>query len=356
MGIELGAQVLALSRPSIRRSAPRRCRRAPAALRRAGRSEEAATEFEQALALARAIGDGHREASVLVTLGNLRRDQGRMDDARTRLEASLVLARAGGNRRLEGNLIGNLGILHAVQGRLEDARAHFEQALVDPPRSGQPSHRGHRHQQSRQRVFASRENWTKPARTTSRRWPSIARSAIAATKASSSVTWASGTGEQGQLDDALECYEAALAIAREVGDRLVEGFILGAIANILRLQGNSDEAMVLCERALAIHRAVGARRAEGGILGSIGELLAERGRHAESREAFRKGEALLREVGDQLGLVMLFCERGRAEAAGGDDAAARAALAAAEEVAEAMGAGPDSEVGRRIVALRETLA
>ena len=65
------------------------------------------------------------------------------------------------------------------------------------------------------------------------------------------------------------------------------------------------------------------------------------------------GEALLREVGDQLRLVHLLCDWGRAEVAARDVAAARTALAAAEKVAEAMKAGPDSEVRQRIIALHE---
>ncbi len=110
------------------------------------------------------------------------------------------------------------------------------------------------------------------------------------------------------------------------------------------------------DQALAIHRAVGNRRSEGFVLGSLGELLARQGRFDEARESFRRGEALLREVGDQLRLVLLLCDWGRAEVVARDIDAARSALAAAEKVAEAMKAGPDSEVRQRISALHEMLA
>ena len=55
-------------------------------------------------------------------------------------------------------------------------------------------------------------------------------------------------------------------------------------------------------------------------------------------------------------LAKLLCIRGRAEVVVGDLDAARAALAEAETVAAATDAGPDSELARRIVTLREALA
>jgi len=138
-----------------------------------------------------------------------------------------------------------------------------------------------------------------------------------------------------------------------VGDRRFEGVALGDLAKLLRGQGRIAEARTYLDQALAIDRAVGNRNAEGSVLGILGELAAMEGRFDEAREMLRQGESLLREVGDKLGLANLLCDRGRAEVAAGDFGAAITALAAAARAADAVGAGPDSEVGRRIVALRE---
>ena len=124
--------------------------------------------------------------------------------------------------------------------------------------------------------------------------------------------------------------------------------IPAAAADFLHYGGHLDQA-------LAIHRAVGNRRAEGSVLGMLGELVAREGRFDEAREALRQGEALLRELGDQLGLANLLCDLGHTEVAAGDIGAARIALAAAETVAQTIGAGPDSEVGHKLAALREML-
>jgi predicted ATPase/class 3 adenylate cyclase/Tfp pilus assembly protein PilF len=354
LGIALGAQVLAVDTLDASQRAAALQARATA-YRRAGRSEEAATEFKRALALSSGIGDRRREASVLVILGNLRRDQGRMDDARTHLDASLAIARDVGNRRLEGNLIGNLGILHAVQGRLEEARVHFEQALAIHCEVGNRRIEGI--DTSNLGNVYLEQGKLEEAGAHFQRALAIHRE-VGNRRDEGIVIGNLGLlcRDQGRLDEARERFVDALAIGREVGDRLVEGVILGDLAKVHRGQGRMEDARAHLDQALAIHRAVGNRRAEGSTLGSLGELLAKEGRFAEARELLRTGEALLREVGDQLGLANLLCDWGHVELAGGDVGAARTALAAAERAVDAMGTRPDSELGRKIAALREALA
>jgi len=59
---------------------------------------------------------------------------------------------------------------------------------------------------------------------------------------------------------------------------------------------------------------------------------------------------------DQLSLAVLLCKSGHTELAGNDIDAARAALAAAEKVIEAAGAGPGTEAARAVSKLRRALA
>lgn len=354
LGIDLGAQVLAVDGLDASQRAAALASRATS-LRRAGRMDEAGVGFEQALALSRETHDPRQQANVLVTLGNLRRDQGRMEDARAHLETALAIARDVGNRRLEGNLLGNLGNLHGEQGRYDEARTHFERALAIHREVGNrriegidTSNLGNvlREQGKIEEAGAHYvEALAIHREVGNRRDEGIVIGNLGLLRS-----------DQGQLEEARALFDAALAIDREVGDRRHEGFILGALANLLRDQGRMAEAMATCDQALVIHRAVGNRRSEGAVLGSLGELLATQGRFGEAREALRAGEALLRQVGDQLGLVILFCDWGCAEVAAGDVDAARAALVSAETAAEAMGAGPASEAGHAISTLREALA
>ena len=67
----------------------------------------------------------------------------------------------------------------------------------------------------------------------------------------------------------------------------------------------------------------------------------------------RAGDGLLRDVGAGLARATLLCDWASVEAAAGDLAAANAALATATQVLEASEVGLDSEVGRRVAALRK---
>jgi tetratricopeptide (TPR) repeat protein len=354
LGIDLGSQVLALDTLDASQRAAALHERA-IGLRRAGRTEEAASGLEQALGLSRASGDRRREARVLGSLGNLRRDQGRMVDARAHLETSLAMAREIRSRRFEGNLIGHLGILHAVQGRLEEARAHFEQALVVHREVGNRRFEGI--DLGNLGSACQQQGKLEQAKTHFEQALTIHRE-VGNRREEGIVVGNLGLlcSDLGLLDAARQLCEDALAIHREVGDRPFEGAMLGALASVLHGQGRTEEALVHYDQALAVHRAVGNRRAEGADLGGLGQLLTTQGRFSEAREALRTGEALLREVGDKLTLAILLCKSGHTELAGNDVDAARAALAAAEEAVEAMGAGPDSEAGRAVAKLRSVLA
>jgi tetratricopeptide (TPR) repeat protein len=61
---------------------------------RLGRSEAARTYYEQALAIAREIGDRHSEGGSLMDLASLADAQGRLEAARTYYEQALAIFEA----------------------------------------------------------------------------------------------------------------------------------------------------------------------------------------------------------------------------------------------------------------------
>jgi predicted ATPase/class 3 adenylate cyclase/Tfp pilus assembly protein PilF len=100
------------------------------------RFDEARVDYEQALALARELGDRRLEGGVLGNLGGLHHDRGELDLARSLYEQALALAQDVGDQRWEGNAHCNLGLLMLEQGSGEPARAQFEQALAMARQSG----------------------------------------------------------------------------------------------------------------------------------------------------------------------------------------------------------------------------
>ena len=141
------------------------------------------------------------------------------------------------------------------------------------PRDRRPRQRRRVAGQPRQQL---RGPWGRPSRrssTTSRPWPSPARSATAATKACGWATSATSTRTLGQTEQAIEHYQQALAIARETGDRGDEGAWLGNLGNIYADLGQTEQAIEHYQQALAIARETGDRGNEGMWLGNLGSML-----------------------------------------------------------------------------------
>ncbi len=311
LGEALGAQVLALGIDASLRAAALLTRGQTS--RQARRMEEATMWLEQALVLSREVRDRRQEGKVLGYLGAVRREQARMEEARAYFEQALAINREGGDRRMEGFVLGSLGFLHAALGPMEKARTYYEQALAILREVGD------------------------------RRFEGI----ILANLGSLHYY-------QGRTEEARTHYAQALAITREVGSR--SGLLLLSLGDQHRDQGRMEEANTHYESALGMIRETGDRRAEGMVLSSVADLLILQGRIDEANEALSTGEAILREVGLPLELAELLCTRGQAEVATGDLGAARTTLAEAETLMAAIGAGPDSELGREIAKLRVALA
>ena len=83
-----------------------------------GNFKKAIEYQEQALAIAREIGDHRSEGRALGNLGNVYVDLGDLKNAAEYLEKDLAISRQLGNRYSEGNILGNLGIVRARMGKI----------------------------------------------------------------------------------------------------------------------------------------------------------------------------------------------------------------------------------------------
>ena len=81
----------------------------------------------------------------------------------------------------------------------------------------------------------------------------------------------------GRKEEALDHYQQALAIRREVGDRGGEGTTFNNIGSVYNSLGRKQEALDHYQQALAIYREVGDRRGEGTTLNNIGGVYDEPG-------------------------------------------------------------------------------
>ena len=362
-------------------------------LRRAGQVPAAGTQYERALAIHRAVGHRRGEGAVLGNLGVLHMSQGRMTEALTHYEPALAICREGGHRREEGFVLGNLGVLHMSQGRMTEALEHCEQALAIQREVGD------RHSEgvvlSNLAILHQEHGHAAEALTHYVQTLAIHRE-VGDRRGEGMVLGNLGLlhMSQGRLLEASTHYEQALAIHREVGNRRVEGMTLGNLGLLHRKQGGSAEALTHYEQALAISREVGNRQSEAVVLGNLGSIFhdegdllaaeqhlhqaieigdaarppaagvhrgtlalirAEAGDFVQARALLQRGDAQLRGVWPHE-LAKMLTKRVRVEQLAGDRAAADAALAEAETLAENLEAAPDSDLGEALATARELLA
>jgi predicted ATPase/class 3 adenylate cyclase len=318
------------------------------------RLETAGKCLDEALTIRRRIGDLPGEGATLINLANLHLAHGRTEETDDCYRAALRILRDVGNRRDEGKALGNMGVIHNNHGRMAEALTHYEQALAIDRELG--NRRGEstvlnniasmHHEQGR---FPEASKCYDAALVVARE--------VGDRRIEGRLLANLGTLNQelNRTEEARACYTTALTIHREVRDRGFEGLVLGNLGVLLFRQGHVEDARAQFEAALEIARATNDRRNEGTTLGSLADLLASQGKLDEALERLRSGEVLLRDIGDQMELGKLLCIRGRADLVAGRAVDARAALAEANALAAATGAGPESELQREIARLRAHL-
>jgi predicted ATPase/class 3 adenylate cyclase len=277
-----------------------------------GHMEEARALHARALALARELYDRDLECKVLSGLGTLEDHLGRIEDARAHYEAALALAREIGDRRVEGGMLGNLGGMHMTEGRLDEARTHIEAGLVVARELGDRKFEGN-------------------------------------------ALCNLGLLHQllGRMEEAGKELDAALAVAREIGHVRLECVVLCNQGIVYDSLGRTAEARTRYEASLVVARELGDPRSEGQVLGYLGPLHARQARFDEARTCLDTGEALLREISDRMSIGVLLCGRAEAAHLAGDRDTAKDALAEAESLAAAIGAGPGSELGVALARVRD---
>jgi predicted ATPase/serine/threonine protein kinase/tetratricopeptide (TPR) repeat protein len=190
----------------------------------------------------------------------------------------------------------------------------------------------------------------------------------------------------GRLEESVKAHERGIRICQEIGGRSKECILTGNLALIRQLEGKPDEARVLYEYTVRLAEVTGLSIVAKIAVGNLGDLLLSQGQLEESRScleeaiegldalghnssgAFRgslawvcaqmsdcdaartlleQGEEQLRGVW-MVELGRLLCRRARVEHLAGCNEHAQSALGEAQQIAEQLGGGPDSDLGQLI--------
>jgi CHAT domain-containing protein len=239
------------------------------ALRFLGRFDEGAASIERAVAIARELGDQSWLGQSLVSLGIINRARAEYQKAIDAYTESIAIRRALGDRRGEAQSMGNLGNVYTELGEYEKAIDAHTRSLTIAREVGYTAQVGF----STNNLASVLSQLGRDALSRFEEalvvWRQIDRQAeIARTLREIGMQRLYGRGDAAGARAALD---EALTIARRLGDRDAEGFVLLNLGSLELHGGAVRPALDRFEDALVIARADGSPTLEF-------EVLAERAR------------------------------------------------------------------------------
>ena len=113
-----------------------------------------------------------------------------------------------------------------------------------------------------------------------------------------------------QYKEALQSFQQALTIYREIKDRKGQAFSLNYIAIVKRTLGDNIESLEFYKQALYIFREIGDRLNEGTVLNNIGKVHEGLGQYPQALEFYQQALSIRQEVGDQTGEAFTLTDLG----------------------------------------------
>ncbi len=270
-------------------------------LRKAAQFEKAIEKYRESIPHWQAAGDLRGEADAVSTMGFAYSRLGQNQQALKEYERALRLCREAKDQGLdgdtrtavgviEGDTLNNLGLAYRVFGELEKALAHYLKALdVFRPLNergreaitlgniggvyrlmGEPDNALTYFSQSLEMLRQEKD------------LPRVANALN-----SIGVVYAEkGESDRSSYNDAIERYDEALAIARQLNDKSREALALQNKGAGYRAMGRHGEALELLNQALKMRREMGRKREEAFALYEIGLVYEAMKQREEALENF----------------------------------------------------------------------
>jgi DNA-binding SARP family transcriptional activator len=191
------------------------------------------------LTAARALGDEHSQATLLMRLGSTLAEIGHVDEAIEQCALAVELAR--GDRHLEFAALANLGYCLMADGQLDEAEVRLAEALEVAREVGDPRSQANV-LNNLANVLLGKEDPEGALRYAKEALRLF--TAVAPSKAHIGTLHTVGTALQqlGELGEALESYRNGLLLAQRLGDRYQEALCHRAVGDVLEQLGPVEEA------------------------------------------------------------------------------------------------------------------
>ena len=129
---------------------------------------------------------------------------------------------------------------------------------------------------------------------------------------------------RGHWDQAAALHQAALATARQAGDRAGQAGALNELGILQRVTGAHPAAAASHQQALELYRGLGDRLGQASALDNLGRVQRETGEYAAAAASHQQALALYRDLGHRAGQALATTNLGTVQARTGDYPAAAA--------------------------------
>lgn len=298
---------------------------------------------EEALSLARALGDRPAEASVLSHLGELNRTQGRAKEAKELLDQALVAHRELGNARMQAVTLKYLGETHWRLGNHDQALSLQKESHALFESMGDKSGVGDALNKIGSVYFNSGDHRTAIG---------YFEDALAIHREVGNKSMQAedlndmGAAKKylGDLDGALSALFEALVLHEEVGNRRLQALTKANISSTYLLQGLREQGVAMAEDALEISRdadePVGQSWALmwlGEASEEVGDFEAARGHWEEALGGARRADNPRGEAGILGNLGVLYWKRFGEPTTGRDHLRSAVQLMSQKKLSQALG-------------------
>lgn len=312
-----------------------------------GPVQDQINDHEQKLAQARASHDAKEQASELIALGYLYRQQGVMQKALGCLEEALPIEQHNGNKLGEAMVLNIEGRVYTDMGQQEKAIGLLDRALqiwrsADATRGvastlnnlGRAYNELGRRDEALKALNDSLTLWqqlnTNPEASSSRLsgrlgqrlaerrgltgLPGMREAVGLVGEASTLDNLGKTYSDMGRDQEAIQYFERALPLWRQQGEQGGEALTLNNEARAFADLGKKQEALQAFGSALDLWRAVGNRQGEAVTLNNLGRLYRDLGQHQSALDYYNQALPLWRAVANRNGEGLALNDIGRAYA------------------------------------------
>jgi len=300
-----------------------------------GRLEEAVTELEDGLAIAREIGDLSLENHCLEALSSVERELGRLQEVADREAALVDVEERRGNQPAAAQDALQYASTLLTLGRFDAARGAYERAVELARAAGNEG----LEQRAYGGMGVAYSHMNMPVEALNHLMLALDL-ARAGNDTSHEAQWLASIGEAlwkfDQVDDAVKAIQQAIVAARETDDVDLQAGMLSLLGQIHVSNGEPGKARQYYSHALDLYRELGQSEEEIQTLSALGALAMDADQPAESIRLYDEALHLAARTDQRAAAVRIYGRLARLSQRQGDDEAALEALEQAANLAETI--------------------